>query len=259
MPVGADTIRPHSTFRGSPGDGPARPGRRFWCQKRRENHQGLRALDPESMAAVGCVWPAKTRPALPPASSAQVSDHSLRRKRQSSLLPLCPCSRRGIAIPGPNWPANRAAPFSRLALSATGGASPGNSPHRTRFAGLRRGPRVHLRHRRCRALGGTHRDYPASSGSRHAVPTWPAGPPSVPCLRNTGAVTVVCERRMRYKVSLCRRYVTCRTARGKIQKGGRNPLFGRFKGWVQGGGNRNPPPAPSFPPFLREEMGAPAA
>ena len=211
------------------------------------------------MAAVGCVWPAKTGPALPPASSAQVSDHSLRRKRQSSLLPLCPCSRRGIAIPGPNWPANRAAPFSRLALSATGGAPPGNSPHRTRFAGLRRGPRVHLRHRRCRALGGTHRDYPASSGSRHAVPTWPAGPPSVPCLRNTGAVTVVCERRMRYKVSLCRRYVTCRTARGKIQKGGRNPLFGRFKGWVQGGGNRNPPPAPSFPPFLREEMGAPAA
>ena len=82
----------------------------------------------------------KTNRALPPVSSAQVSDHSLRRKRQSSLLPLCPCSRRGIAIPGPNWPANRAAPFSRLALSATGGASPGNSPHRTRFAGLRRGP-----------------------------------------------------------------------------------------------------------------------
>ena len=211
------------------------------------------------MAAAGCTDRAKTNRALPPVSSAQVSDHSLRRKRQSSLLPLCPCSRRGIAIPGPNWPANRAAPFSRLALSATGGAPPGNSPHRTRFAGLRRGPRVHLRHRRCRALGGTHRDYPASSGSRHAVPTWPAGPPSVPCLRNTGAVTVVCERRMRYKVSLCRRYVTCRTARGTIQKGGRNPLFGRFKGWVQGGGNRNPPPAPSFPPFLREEMGAPAA
>ena len=46
MPVGADTIRPHSTFRGSPGDGPTRPGRRFWCQKWRENHQGLRALDP---------------------------------------------------------------------------------------------------------------------------------------------------------------------------------------------------------------------
>ena len=142
----------------------------------------------------------KTNRALPPASSAQVSDHSLRRKRQSSLLPLCPCSRRGIAIPGPNWPANRAAPFSRLALSATGGASPGNSPHRTRcaavggfaalrmrrapcgyFAGLRQGPRVHLRYRRCRASGGTHRDYPASPESRCVVPAWPAGPPSVPC------------------------------------------------------------------------------
>ena len=168
-------------------------------------------------------------------SSSQVSDHLLCRKRQSAFLPLLLCSRPGMAIPGPKWPANRAAPFSRLALSATGGASPGNSPHRTRFAGLRRGPRVHLRHRRCRASGSTHRDYPASPAGCCAVPAWSAGPPSVPCLRNTGAVTVVCERRMRYKVSLCRRYVTCRTARGKIQKGGRNPLFGRFKGWVQGG------------------------
>ena len=35
-----------------------------------------------------------------------------------------------------------------------------------------------LRHGRCRASGGTHRDYPASLGSGCAVPTWPAGPPS---------------------------------------------------------------------------------
>ena len=116
-----------------------------------------------------------------PTSSAQVTDRSLRRKRQSSFPPLCPCSRRGIAIPGPNWPANRAAPFSRLVLSATGGASPGNSPHRTRFAGLRRGPRYWFRYRRCRALGGTHRDYPANPESCCAVPGAPAGPPSVPC------------------------------------------------------------------------------
>ena len=210
------------------------------------------------MAAVGCTDRAKTDRALPPASSAQVSDYSLRRKRQSSLLPLCPCSRRGIAIPGPNWPANRAAPFSRLALSATGGASPGNSPHRTRFAGLRRGPRNDHLSRRCRALGGTHRGYPASPESCCAVPAWPAGPPSVPCLRNTGAVTVACERRRRYGVSLRRRYVTCRTARGKIQNGGRNPLFGRFKGGVKGGENRNSPPFPFFPPtFFGKKVGRP--
>ena len=139
-------------------------------------------------------------PEAGPPSSAQVTDCSLRRKRQSSFPPLCPCSRRGIAIPGPDWPANRAAPFPRLALSAIGGASPGNSPHRTRcaavggfaalrmrrapcgyFAGLRRGPRVHLRYRRCRASGGTHRDCPASLDDCCAVPAWPAGPPSVPC------------------------------------------------------------------------------
>ena len=169
----------------------------------KERAGGLPPAPPKKrglMAAVGCTDRAKTNRALPPASSAQVSDHSLRRKRQSSLLPLCPCSRRGIAIPGPNWPANRAAPFSRLALSATGGASPGNSPHRTRcaavggfaalrmrrapcgyFAGLRRGHRVHLRSRRYRASGGTHRDCSASLDDCCAVPAWPAGPPSVPC------------------------------------------------------------------------------
>ena len=95
------------------------------------------------------------------ASSAQATDRSLPGRPESSFLPLGPCSRRGIAIPGPKWPANRAAPFFRLALSATGGASPGNSPHRTRcaavggfaalrmrrapcgyFAGLRRGPQL---------------------------------------------------------------------------------------------------------------------
>ena len=43
----------------------------------------------------------------------------------------------------------------------------------------------HSCHRRCRASGGTHRDYPASPDGRCAVPAWPAGPPLVPCRRNT--------------------------------------------------------------------------
>ena len=46
-------------------------------------------LDPGPMAAVGCDWLARTGRALPPASSAQVTDRSLRRKRQSSFPPLC--------------------------------------------------------------------------------------------------------------------------------------------------------------------------
>ena len=52
-----------------------------------------------------------------------------------------------------------------------------SSPHRTRFAGLRRGPRNDHRYRRCRAPGGTHRDYPASPDGRCAVLGAPAGPP----------------------------------------------------------------------------------
>ena len=44
-----------------------------------------------------------------------------------------------------------------------------SSPHRTRFAGLRRGPRYWSRYRRCCALGGTHRGYPASPESGCAV------------------------------------------------------------------------------------------
>ena len=43
-----------------------------------------------------------------------------------------------------------------------------------------------FRYRRCRALGGTHRDYPASPGSGCAVPAWPAGPPSVPASEGPG-------------------------------------------------------------------------
>ena len=43
-----------------------------------------------------------------------------------------------------------------------------SSLHRTRFAGLRRGPHCY-RDRRCRASGGTHRGYPASPESGCAV------------------------------------------------------------------------------------------
>ena len=80
--------------------------------------------------------------------------------------------------------ARRRCKFQIIRFAASGKAHSFHcisSPHRTRFAGLRRGPRVRLRHRRCRASGGTHRDHPAGPDSRCAVPTWPAGPPSVPC------------------------------------------------------------------------------
>ena len=95
-----------------------------------------------SAAALRACGVTAMRAARGAASSAQATDRSLSGRPESSFPPLGPCSRRGIAIPGPKWPANRAAPFLRLALSATGGASPGNSPHRTRFAGLRRGPQL---------------------------------------------------------------------------------------------------------------------
>ena len=63
------------------------------------------------------------------------------------------------------------------------------------------------------------------------------------------------ERRGRYKVRPLRQQRICRTARGKIQKGGRNPLFGRFKEGVQGEGNRNP--SPCWPPLLTPKAGRP--
>ena len=60
-------------------------------------------------------------------------------------------------------------------------------------------------HRRCRALGGTHRDCLAGPDNGCAVPAWPAGPPSVPCPRKTRALAAAFERRRRYEVSLRRR------------------------------------------------------
>ena len=99
------------------------------------------------------------------ASSAQATDRSLSGRPESSFPPLGPCSRRGIAIPGPKWPANRAAPFFRLALSATGGASPGNSPHRTRCAAV--GGFAALRMRR--APRGVPRQITAGASPRPTV------------------------------------------------------------------------------------------
>ena len=102
------------------------------------------------------------------------------------------------AVIGPQEPGVHCRPLRRhkfqiIRFAASGKAHSfhcASSPHRTRFAGLRRGPRVHLRHRRCRAWGGTHRDYPASLDSSCAVPAWPAGPPPVPCRRKTLALVV---------------------------------------------------------------------
>ena len=74
----------------SPGGAPARRAHRFWCQKRWENHQGLRALDPESMAAVGCNWPAKTSRALPLVFLALMSQALPRLGRHASGLPCKP-------------------------------------------------------------------------------------------------------------------------------------------------------------------------
>ena len=76
--------------------------------------------------------------------------------------------------------------------------------------------------------------------------------------RPTWGRTCVCARpepRGRYNVSPLGRKAACRTAWWKIQKGGRNPLFGRFKGWVQGGGNRNPPPCWFSPRFCHQKRG----
>ena len=73
----------------------------------------------------------------------------------------------------------------------------GGSWRRCAAFGLQR-PAAHRRpfyclscYRRCRASGGTHRDYPANPVGCCAVPAWPAGPPSVPCLRKTLVVVVI--------------------------------------------------------------------
>ena len=174
------------------------------------------------------------------------------------------------APPAP--PTRRAPPFlpEEMGRKKGRGAPPTLAPQyggswRRRAVRTGQRPTVHcrplpwqLRDRRCRALGGTHRDYPASPESCCAVPAWPAGPPSVPCLRNTGADAAAFERRPRYGVRGRRRNVTCRTAPGGTSnRGAEAPLIGRFKGWVQGGGNRNPPPC-WFSPAFAIKSGAPA-
>ena len=149
------------------------------------------------------------------ASSAQATDRSLPGRPESSFPPLGPCSRRGIAIPGPKWPANRAAPFFRLASSATGGASPGNSPHRTRCAAVGGFAAVRMRRAPCGYFAGLRRgpqlpQAPANGAGGNADPVF-----ALP-VQATAAMS---------------------------------PRF-----WGSGG----EAPDPSFPPFLREEMGAPA-
>ena len=115
-----------------------------------------------------------------------------------------PPSRSGPARPGHRFLSQRKR-WERKGRGCAPGTHPKNGGSWRRWvvrAGQR--PGVHcrplywrLRHGRCRASGGTHRDYPASPDGRCAVPTWPAGPPSVPCLRNTGAAAVAGKRRVK--------------------------------------------------------------
>ena len=97
--VGRDDLGAPSTCRGCPrgrlrGRGPTRPGPPFLPEEM-GGKKGRGASPPPGppkrgfMATVGCDWLARTGRALPPASSAQVTDRSLRRKRQSSFPPLC--------------------------------------------------------------------------------------------------------------------------------------------------------------------------
>ena len=150
------------------------------------------------------------------ASSAQATDRSLSGRPESSFPPLGPCSRRGIAIPGPKWPANRAAPFFRLSSSATGGASPENSsPHRTRCAAVGGFAALRMRRAPCGCFAGLRRgpqlpQAPANGAGGNADPVFAL------FVQRTAAMS---------------------------------PRFG---------GSGGEAPDPSFPPFLREEMGAPA-
>ena len=97
------------------GRGPARPGHRFCCQKRWENHQGPRCLrwlrvdfhrrrpwrlrpwTQGLMAAVGCVWLAETGRASPP-----VVDASFRSFASPQAAKLTPST----ASPLPTEPAS---------------------------------------------------------------------------------------------------------------------------------------------------------
>ena len=149
------------------------------------------------------------------ASSAQATDRSLPGRPESSFPPL-PCSRRGRAITGPKRPANRAAPFFRLASSATGGASPENSsPHRTRCAAVGGFAALRMRRAPCGYFAGLRRgpqlpQAPANGAGGNADPVF-----ALP-VQATAAMS---------------------------------PRFG---------GSGGEAPDPSFPPFLWEEMGAPA-
>ena len=91
QPVGRDDLGAPFTCREAPGGAPARRAHRFCCQKRWENHQGLRALDPESMAAVRCTDRAETGPALPPVLSALTLQALPRLGWHASRLPCKPC------------------------------------------------------------------------------------------------------------------------------------------------------------------------
>ena len=157
-----------------------------------------------------------------------------------------------------------------------------------------RPPYRHFRYGRCRASVSTHRGCPASPGSGCAVPSAPAGPPPVPCRRNTGAVTAAIRRGDlwspapsrggRYNVSPLGRYATCRTAPGGTSNRGEPQLPPDWSFQGVGAGrfgcketcrwhvlaqkksrrshlnpwNRNPPPC-WFSPAFDIKSGTPAA
>ena len=113
----------------------------------------------------------------------------------------------GVPPAGRACPAGAPLSFQKKAVGKKGrGASPALAPQYggswRRWAvqtGQRptahcRPPYRHFRYGRCRASVSTHRGCPASPGSGCAVPSAPAGPPPVPCRRNTGAVTAAIRR-----------------------------------------------------------------
>ena len=142
-----------------------------------------------------CCSSAQLHPALPPPPPGEGGPQG---RMRGSPIPVS-VSPRGTGLPGqgpaffpkkagrkkgpgecPRHPQKNGGSWRRCAVRT--GQKPG--AYRRPFS--RRFP-----YRRCRALGGTHRDCPATPESCCAVPAWPAGPPSVPCLRNTEPVTEV--------------------------------------------------------------------
>ena len=151
------------------------------------------------------------------ASSAQATDRSLpgRPKAHSLRWALAPVA--ALRFLGRSGPPIAPLLFFRLALSATGGASPGNSPHRTRCAAVGGFAALRMRRAPCgyfaglRRGGPNYRKAPANGAGGNARPVFALS------VQPTAA---------------------------------NSPRTGGAPGRAIS--------ESSFPPFLREEMGAPA-